>query len=279
MSDNANFDISMRDTARFRRIVIDVMSEACSAEVGEPCGIGTLGEKQMHAAIKRFICPDREKHEIKIDGSAGCIKKDGGEKKKNRSFVADVLDGNVIYEIQTGGFSPLKAKIEWILENTTYNIVVIHPIAESLWVSYIDSDKGTISPRRKSPRHGRLEDIASDLYFFRDFINDPRFSLVILMMEADQYRTREKSKSGRRVRSSKYEMIPSTLLRAHFFRDREDYGIFLPDSLPEKFTAKIYSEKAKIYGMDTYSMLKTLCHIGLIEECGNIGRAVAYRRI
>ena len=67
------FEISSADTMRFRRIVIDVMSEACRLSLDDEFdGIGRLAEKQMHAAIKRFICPDESKHEILIDGSAGC---------------------------------------------------------------------------------------------------------------------------------------------------------------------------------------------------------------
>ena len=77
---NSIFELSWNDTARFRRIVIDVLSEACRVTDQEEYeGIGTLGEKQMHAAIKRFICPDESCHEIKIDGSSLCIKTDESE--------------------------------------------------------------------------------------------------------------------------------------------------------------------------------------------------------
>ena len=79
LDNSSAFEISMADTARFRRIVIDVMTEACqihAADESDYDGIGTLAEKQMHAAIKRFICPDESKHEILIDGSAGCIIKE-----------------------------------------------------------------------------------------------------------------------------------------------------------------------------------------------------------
>ena len=112
------FSLSATDSSRFRKIVLDVLSEACKITDEEYGGIGTLGEKQMHAAIKRFICPDEACHEVKIDGSALCISSVGdGEdnKKKKRRFVADVLMGDTIFEIQTGAFSPLREKIEWIL--------------------------------------------------------------------------------------------------------------------------------------------------------------------
>ena len=126
----------------------------------------------------------------------------------------------MIYEIQTGSLSPLKNKIDWILQNTSYNLTVIHPIAKSVWISYIDPKSGSIGQRRKSSRHGRLEDIASELYFIRDFVSSPRFSLVLLFIEADSYRTI--TSKGKRVRSSKYEMIPHSLLDAKIFASPEN---------------------------------------------------------
>ncbi|MBR3686817.1 MAG: hypothetical protein IKL66_04980 [Clostridia bacterium] len=285
IKDNCSiFEISGVDTLRFRRIVIDVMSEACQLSVDddEHGGIGTLGEKQMHAAIKRFICPDESKHEILIDGSIGCKNtasdEESDKKKKKRRFVADILDGNTIYEIQTGGFSPLKDKIQWILDNTTYNVTVIHPIAETKWVSLINTKTGNIENRRKSHIKGKITDIAPELYFFRDFISSPRFSLVILMMEAEQYKKNIQKDGRKRPRYRKYELIPISLLRAYVFRSASDYSLFIPNDLEDPFCAKNYSAKSGIRGIDAYSIVKTLCHIGLLEESGNLGRAIAYRR-
>lgn len=277
------FEISGTDTLRFRRIVIDVMSEACQlSDDDEYNGIGRLAEKQMHAAIKRFICPDESKHEILIDGSVGCKKSDteaeSEKKTKKRRFVADILDGNTIYEIQTGGFSPLKDKIQWILDNTSYNITVIHPIAETKWISLINTKTGNVENRKKSPVKGKITDIAPELYFFRDFISSPRFSLVILMMEAEQYKKNIQKDGRKRPRYRKYELIPISLLRAYLFRDVSDYSLFIPDDLEEPFCVKDYSARSGIHGIDAYSIVKTLCHLGLLEPAGTLGRAAAYKR-
>lgn len=276
------FEISHSDTLRFRRIVLDVMGEACRvSDENSSAGIGTLGEKQMHAAIKRFICPDCQKHEVVIDGSKGCINSGADtndNERKKRRFVADILDGNTIYEIQTGQFAPLKNKISWVLENTSYNIVVIHPIAETKWINLIDSESGDIKKRYRSRVRGKIYDIASELYAFENFIACPRFSLVILIMEAEQYKQNIAKGSHSRPRYKKYELIPVNLLRAHIFKGVEDYKIFVPDTLPEIFTVKQYSEKTGIRGIEAYSIVKTLCHIGLLRVNGKIGRAVAYSR-
>ena len=281
IENNSLFNISLSDSLGFRKIVIDVMSEACSLDGNGYDGIGTLGEKQMHAAIKRFICPDTQKHEIIIDGSEGCLannNQDQDAKRKKRRFVADILLENTVYEIQTGSFAPLTRKIQWILDNTSYNIAVIHPIAETKWVSIINSKSGDIESRKKSPQKGKITDLASELYYLRDFISSPRFSLVILMMEAEQYKKNITKDTRRRPKYKKYEMIPISLLRAYIFRNSYDYSLFLPDALPEKFTVGEYQKIAKIYGLDAYSIVKTLCHIGLLTADGKIGRAIAYTK-
>ena len=235
----------------------------------------------MHAAIKRFICPDVSCHEIKIDGSEGCILKerdddDGShEKRKTRKFVADVLEDGTIYEIQTGSFAPLKSKIQWILDNTNYNIVLIHPISEIKWISTISRD-GKIGQRKKSPQKGSLRDLASELYFISEFISSPRFSLVILMIEGEQYK-KNLAAEGKRPRYKKYELIPISLLRAHILRCVDDYRAFIPDDLSDVFTVKDFSTKSKIHGIDAYSIVKTLTALGFFEPDGKIGRAQAYK--
>ena len=284
MEKSSVFELSPSDTARFRRIIIDVLSESCKMPMegeDEYEGIGTLGEKQMHAAIKRFICPDETCHEVLLDGSHGYIapkESEDGKKAQKRRFVADVLQGNTVYEIQTGGFSPLKDKIAWILDNTTYNVVVIHPISETKWVSIINKNSGRIENRKKSPRKGKFTDIAGELYFFRDFLTSPRFSLVLLMMEAEEYRRNETKDARRRPRYRKYELIPLSLNSTYLFRNADDYKLFIPDGLGERFCVKEYSALSKIRGMEAYSIVKTLCQLGLLAEDGNIGRAQAYKK-
>ena len=273
--ENLYYTLSESESRRFRKILLDNLTR--SASISETAqdeydGIGRLGEKQMHAALKYFICPDESKHEVKIQNSPLYIQK--GENTKNRKYVADILDGDTIYEIQTGGFAPLEAKIKWILENTSYRVVVIHPIAQTKWVSKIDAD-GNISPRRKSTKKGRLEDIAGELYFFKDFLSSPRFSLMVVMIEAEQY-----VKSNKHSRSlKKYELIPLSLLGVYLFKNIEDYSYFIPNSLPDTFTVKQYSEHTKIKGLDAYSITRTLCGLELLTKGENLGRARTYAKI
>ena len=272
----STFTLLQSDTLRFRSIVIDIMSRAASLDAqGIDGGIGTLSEKQMHAAIKRFICPDTSCHEVKLDV---CDSYDeNGEKMKKRRFVADILKDGTVYEIQTGRLAPLHEKISWILENTTYNIMVVHPIAKSKWVNVLNS-KNDIEKRYRSPIKGKITDIAPEIYAFKDFIGSPRFALVILMIEAEQYMKNTAKNNRSRPRYKKYELIPVNLLSATVFSSIDDYKRFIPESLDEVFTVKQFSRETKIRGMDAYSAVHSLCDIKLLTTCGKIGKATAYRR-
>ena len=274
--ENSNIiSFSQNDIIKFRKITLDVLERATLIDNDEEGGIGTLAEKQMHAIIKKFICDDESKHEVKIHGSHGYI---GSEKEtKNRKFVADILDGNTIFEIQTGTFRPLADKIKWILDNTTYNIVLVHPIPEVLYVSYINND-GSISGRKKSPASKKISSLLAEIYYLREIVKSDRLKIVGLMIEADSYKKKQVSKNRRRVKTRKYELIPSTLRSAYVFSCKDDYKMFLPDTLPEIFTTPMFSKETKIRGIDAYSSVKALCSIGLIEECGMVGRAKAYRQ-
>ena len=62
-------------------------------------GIGTLGEKTLHAVLKYGYEPQEENHETKIGG-----------------YVADIVGENGIIEIQTQGFDRLRKKLSAFLE-------------------------------------------------------------------------------------------------------------------------------------------------------------------
>lgn len=270
------YEFSESENTKFRKIIIDVMQEACQSsdcdDDEEKNGIGTLSEKQMHAALKKFLCPDTSLHEVKIQSSPYYT---GENEDKKRRFVADIMDKNTIYEIQTGSFAPLQDKIKWILENTSCNIVLIHPMPEKLYVSYFNDD-GSIGERRRSPHSQKLKAIIPELYYIKDFIKNDRFTLITLMIEADQYKKRVTVR--RRQKSRKYETIPTSLLRANIFSCQDDYKIFIPKDLPDEFTVREFSQKSGILGLDAYSIVKLEVELSHLCECGNKGKAKAYKK-
>jgi hypothetical protein len=272
----SDYAVSESEKERFRK--------ACEAEftAGENAyGIGTLREKKLHAAIKRFISPDLSCHEIKLADIPEVRERiDAQERRAGSKYVADILseDGD-IYEVQTGSLCPLKGKINWYLHNTDYYISVVYPVPYIRWLCWIEPEGGGISRKHRSPKRGSMTDVARELYWVRDFIGNKRFSLRIMFIDMEEYRLRNGwDKSGKRG-SERCERIPVGLEGTAYLNDAEDYRIFLPDTLPFEFTASQYSKETGIRGKSTYSMLKILCSLGFIEATGEKSKRSELYRI
>lgn len=64
------------------------------SEAGPVNGINTYNEKSLHADLKQWYALPGDKMEVRVDG-----------------YIIDLVRGDLLIEIQTGGFSPLKRKL------------------------------------------------------------------------------------------------------------------------------------------------------------------------
>ena len=78
----------------------------------EKNGIGTLGEKTLHAVLKYYFEPYEDNQEIKLG-----------------KYIADIVGENGVIEIQTQNFNSLRNKLENFLEFC--DVVIVYPIAKS----------------------------------------------------------------------------------------------------------------------------------------------------
>lgn len=285
-------EVSPIEALRFSAIAEEVMASpkyriagrrARAAEEGAP-HIGTLREKRLHAAIKLYLCPDESRHERPVaDMPAG----DGEESRPKRRMVADILADGQIFEVQTGGFFPLKEKISRYLTHTPCRVTVVHPIPAVRYLSWINPEDGSIISRRKSPKRGQVKSVAKELYWLSDFIGDPRFSVRLLLIELEEYRMADGwSRDGKRG-SNRYERFPTALLGDVTLSTPTDYAMyFLPAPLASPdaegnyplFTAAEYAKLTGIRGKATYSMIHLMERLGLIAEAEEkVGRSKAYR--
>ncbi len=285
--------VTPAEALRFSAIADEVISSpkyrmagraARRGDDGSP-HIGTLREKRLHAAIKLYLCPDETCHERPV---ADLMVGEGAfETTKKRRMVADILTDGHILEVQTGGFYPLKEKIAWYLTHTPCRVTVIHPIPAVRYLSWINPEDGTVISRRKSPKRGRVKDVAKELYWLSDFIGNPRLSLRLLLVELEEYRMADGwSRDGKRS-SNRYERFPTALLGDVTLSTPADYAAyFLPAALSSPaadhvcplFTATEYARLTGIRGKATYSMIHLMEKLGLIEETEEkIGRSKTYR--
>ena len=247
--------------------------------------IGTLREKRLHAAIKLYLCPDEACHERPV---ADLLAVGEGETlDKKRRMVADILTDGQILEVQTGGFFPLREKISWYLSHTPCRVTVVHPIPAVRYLSWIHPEDGSIISRRKSPKRGRVRDVAKELYWLSDFVGNPRFSLRLLLIELEEYRMADGwSRDGKRG-SNRYERFPTALLGDVTLSAPADYAAyFLPSALASPdfegkypiFTAAEYARLTGIRGKATYSTIHLLERMGMVrEDEERVGRSKAYR--
>jgi len=244
--------------ARFDRLCRDAM--LARPDSGE--GIGTLGEKRMHAIIKQFLCADPACQEVRLDGTR---------------FVSDIRIGREIWEVQTGSFFPMQKKIAYYMERTDCTVTVVHPVAVKRQTVWIDPATREIAHRTRPTVAGRDRDLLAELFPLRDLFPHPRLSFHLLYIEAVDFRIL--SPRGTRGRGARrYERIPTALLGEESFCEARDFVRFLPDTLPAHFTVKDFSAATGIRGVDAYSAVRVLCSLGLIEEAAPIGRAMAFRR-
>ncbi len=253
------------------------------AAEGEP-HIGVLREKRLHAAIKLYLCPDEACHERPV---ADLLSEEGEVSAKKRRMVADIFTDGHILEVQTGGFFPLKEKIAWYLTHTPCRVTVIHPIPAVKYLSWINPEDGSIISRNKSPKRGRVKDVAKELYWVSEFIGNPRFSIRLLLVEVEEYRMADGwGRDGKRG-SNRYERFPTALLGDVTLTTPADYvAYFLPDSLttPDSegnhpvFTAAVYAKATGIRGRAAYGVIHLLERLGVIRQNEKkVGRACAWQ--
>ena len=245
--------------ARFSRICRSAMQER---RVQGEMGIGTLAEKWQHQIIKRYISEDPSHHEIPV--AAG------------RRFVSDVRIGSDAYEVQTGAFAPMAKKIAFYLESTDLTVTVVHPIAKNRWLSWVDPKTTEISPAKKSPRHGRAEEILAELYPLIPYLSHPRLKFQLLLLEVHDFKLLSEHRGRQKKDAQRYERIPLSLIDEIFLNTPEDFARFLPDGLPSPFTVKEFSKATGIRGRDAYSAVRVLTALELLESAPPVGRSMAF---
>ena len=132
-------------------------------------GIGTLGERTLHAALKYCYEPDDAYHEIPMEG-----------------FVADIARPDTVIEIQTGGFYPLRKKLPALLARGP--VRVVHPLAARKRIVWVDPETGELSAPRTSPRPDRPADVLPELFWLLDVLDEPGLQFEFPLLAIDEYK-------------------------------------------------------------------------------------------
>lgn len=266
--------VARADAMRFAEICLAYVARGVHLEDG----IGTLAEKRMHAILKNYVCPDTVCHEIRVIDTLPSDKRATATNKKSARYVADVLRGRNVWEIQTGGFYPLREKIEWYMQHTPYVVTVVAPVPYRKHINWIDPQTGAVQKRSDRPHITKPTALAQELYWLREHLQNPRLRFELLLLEVEEYRLLDGYGKERKARASKYEKIPTALCGTVALERPEDFRMFLPDSLPERFTAAQYAKASGQRGRAAYYALHMLTGAGLLTEGEKIGRAQSWVR-
>lgn len=222
-------------------------------------GIGTLGEKALHAVIKQYLEPDGSKHEAKL-----------------KSFVVDIYSEDHIYEIQTREFNKLRAKLSALLP--CHGITIVYPIPAKKWLLWIDPDSGELSKPRLSPKQGNVYECFYELYKIKPFLLNPNLSVLILLIDMQEYRLLNGWSEDRKRGSRRNDRIPLCLIQELFISGPLDYGKLLPEGLSETFTSADYAKAALVSRGKAQTALNVLSYLNIIMLCGKQGRLNLYTR-
>lgn len=231
--------------------------------IREKSGIGTLGEKTVHAILKNMYEPDDNYQEVAIEG-----------------YVADICNNDGIIEIQTANFNKLRQKLAVFLN--LYPVTVVYPIPYTKWLSWIDPQTGETGKRRKAPKKWNAYYAFYELYKIKDFLKNPNLKLRIVLMDIEEYRLLNGWNETRKRGSTRYDRIPLGIREETVIEQPEDYLQFMPyelDSLEGGFDSAAFAKAAHIDVKTARQVLNILYYVGAVRRTGKKGNSYIYEGV
>ncbi len=221
--------------------------------------IGTYSEKSTHRLLKHFLNGEERFHEIPIG-----------------SYVADVFDGERIFEIQSRNFGKLKGKLAVFLDVAP--VTVIYPVSADTMIFWIDPETGEVREQRKSGKHGRIGDIFRELGYLRDYLSHPKLSFRVMFFQTGDYRLLNGYGPDKKKHASKFDRIPEAYLGDYVIEGPENYVNLIPGTLPKEFTSRDLGKAAGIPAGEASRACSVLSCVGAIRRIGSRDRFYLYER-
>ncbi|MCZ0941469.1 MAG: hypothetical protein OXJ53_00240 [Gammaproteobacteria bacterium] len=219
--------------------------------------IGELNERSLHRALKALYATPGSLSEQLIDG-----------------YVVDVLIGQRIIEIHTGGFSRLKRKLPRLLKN--HALTLVHPIAQDRFI--VKQGAGGAATRRKSPKHGSLFSIFSGLTSIPTLVAHPNFALEAVITVEEEVRVPDPRRNRRRGGWTAIDRRLVEVLETHRIESMGDLFAPLDAHLPEEFTTADLASAMQAPRRLGQQAAFCLREAGVVAICGKDGNALRYRR-
>lgn len=220
--------------------------------------IGLLNEKPLHASLKEWYAQPGDQFEVPVDG-----------------YVIDIVRDDLLIEIQTGSISSIRAKLTALARS--HPVRLIYPIAREKWIVKSPGDAKNRTPRRKSPKKGRLEDLFWEMVSLPHLLPNRNFAFEVLMIKEEEARRYDGSRRWRaRGWVTEERRLLEVVGRTSFERPA-DWRALLPEGLGS-FTARDLAEALALPTELAQKMVYLLREGKILERTGREGRANLYRR-
>lgn len=219
--------------------------------------IGTYKEKTLHKIIKNYYCDDPSFQEIKF---SGC--------------VCDILRDKEIIEVQTRNLNKLRVKLDRFPND--YNVKIIYPIPYIKYLNWIDPETFEVKDQRKSPKKGSIYDAFKELYKIKMYLDRPNIKIVLLLINAEEFRNLNGWSANKKKGSVRADMIPTELVDEI---EINDFRIFIPEELDDEFTSNDYRKAIKRNISIARIGLNILCYLNIIKIDHKEGRLNVYKRV
>ncbi len=205
--------------------------------------IGTQSEGSLHAALKLHVSQPGDRFEVPLDG-----------------FVVDVMRGDTLIEVQTGGFASMGRKLDHLLAD--YHVHIVHPIAVGSWIERREL------PTRKSPKRGRLHDVFGELVSVPTILDHPNLTIEIFLVDVDVVKVADPTMRRRRGGWRTVDRRLRRIIGTHGLRTTRDLVELLPDGLPSPWTTKDVATVGGLPRRTAQQMAYVLKANELVHEVG-----------
>jgi hypothetical protein len=217
--------------------------------------IGELREGPLHRDLKQLLAAPGDRFEVKVDG-----------------YVIDLVraDGELV-EVQTGGFSPLRAKLDALLDR--HRMRIVHPVPTHRRIIRID-EHGEVLSTRPSPKKPRANTIFEGLVSFPTLLSHPNLTIEVVLCREDHIRKPAPVRGRRYLRDPGERRLLEVLERVEL-TGPADAAALLP-AIESPFTTKELAKAMRVplpLAQKTAACLRAL---EVFEPAGMRGRAPLY---
>jgi len=190
-------------------------------------------------------------------------------------YVADIVRGSTLIEIQTGSFASARTKLRTLTAD--HRIRLVYPVAKRKWIVKV-SKRGKELKRTRSPREGRVENVFDELIMMPDLIANPNFSLDVLLIEEEELRCHDGKGSWWRGGVTTVDTRLVQVLGRVELHQPGDFLRFIPKELPNPFTNAELAAATGVPAGLTRQLTYCLRKAGLLREAGWRGKALLLER-